>query len=97
MGRNLATEVEQYMQKYEDPENVDISFIGYSLGGLVVRASLVHLQVFKPNMNSFISLSVPHLGHVSHMNKFAKLGIIAINSIWHSNVIDNLLLKDNKN
>jgi hypothetical protein len=30
------------------------------------------------------------------MNKLAKIGMIAINSIWHSNVIDSLFLKDNK-
>lgn len=43
MGRNLASEIEQEMQKYDNPDDVDISFIGYSLGGVVVRAALLHL------------------------------------------------------
>lgn len=48
-------------------------------------------------MNIFISLSTPHLGHRSHSNKLAKLGMITLNTIYKSNIIDTLLLKDNKN
>lgn len=47
-------------------------------------------------MSTFISLSAPHLGHISHSNKLAKVGMMAINAIWHSIIIDTLLLKDNK-
>jgi hypothetical protein len=32
-------------------------------------------------MNTFISLSTPHLGHIEHSNKLAKFGMIAINAI----------------
>lgn len=97
MGRNLASEIEQEMQKYDNPDDVDISFIGYSLGGVVVRAALLHLEIFKFNMNTFISLSCPHIGHVEHGNTLAKVGMLAMNTIWHSNVIDDLFLRDNKN
>lgn len=48
-------------------------------------------------MNTFISLSCPHIGHIEHENKLAKVGMLAINTIWHSNIIDDLFLKDNKN
>ena len=47
-------------------------------------------------MNTYISLATPHLGHILHENKIAKMGINLLNSIRKSNVIDNLLLKDAK-
>lgn len=62
----------------------------------MARAALLHMETFKLNMNSFISLSTPHLGHISHENLLAKLGMIAINKIEQSNVIDDLLLKDHE-
>lgn len=43
MGRNLAIEVEAYLKSLENFEDFEISFIGHSLGGLVIRAALTHL------------------------------------------------------
>ena len=40
-----------------------ISFIGHSMGGVIVRAAVPHLSEFKLNMNTYISLSSPHLGY----------------------------------
>jgi hypothetical protein len=48
-------------------------------------------------MNSFITMATPHLGHIEHSNKIAKLGMVALNAIEKSKVIDNLLLRDNIN
>ena len=43
MGRGLASEIELYLEAKEHPEDIEISFICHSLGGLVARAALVHL------------------------------------------------------
>lgn len=45
-------------------------------------------------MSTYISLSTPHLGHLSHSNRLAKVGMLAVTTIWQSNIIDNLLLRD---
>ena len=49
-------------------DNIKISFIGHSLGGLIIRSSLKYLTKYKNNMHNYISLGTPHLGSVS--NKF---------------------------
>jgi triacylglycerol esterase/lipase EstA (alpha/beta hydrolase family) len=39
-----------------------INFIGYSLGGILARQSLKHLEKYKDRMNIFISFASPHAG-----------------------------------
>lgn len=45
MGKNLARELMKFL---EENKNIGrISFIGHSLGGLIIRASLPYLTKFK--------------------------------------------------
>lgn len=61
MGRRLAVEIETYLGSYAD--KVDrLSFIGYSLGGVIIRAALCYMEQFKGKMFTFLTLSSPHLG-----------------------------------
>jgi alpha-beta hydrolase superfamily lysophospholipase len=64
MGLNLAKEVEQhiYYNCYKSLER--LSFIGHSMGGVIIRAALPHLKQFKKKMYSYMSLSSPHLGFI---------------------------------
>lgn len=39
-----------------------MSFIGHSLGGLVIRSALIHLKNLKAKMNTLMTLGCPHLG-----------------------------------
>lgn len=39
-----------------------LSFIGFSMGGLVVRAALPFLLQYHPFLYNYVSLSSPHLG-----------------------------------
>ena len=43
MGTKLANEIMQHVRGLQS-DDVDISFIGYSLGGLIIRAALPHLH-----------------------------------------------------
>lgn len=63
MGLNLAQEVKQYVTDWIKNNPFRISFLGHSLGGVIVRAALPHLSEYKVNMNTYISLSSPHLGY----------------------------------
>lgn len=60
-----------------------INFIGYSLGGVIIRASLKHLMQYSGMFNVMITLSTPHLGvtenrsclvrtYTNMMKKFSK-------------------------
>ena len=39
-----------------------INFIGFSLGGVIIRASLKYLSDLSKRLNVLITLSTPHLG-----------------------------------
>ena len=41
-----------------------MSFIGHSIGGLIIRAALPHLAEYAPKFFTYISLGSPHLGYM---------------------------------
>lgn len=53
---------------------IRISFIGHSLGGLIIRAALPHLSKYQDRFYSYVSLSSPHLGYISNSNKVIDTG-----------------------
>jgi len=63
MGYRLADEIRRYM-KENCPGTMlsKMSFIGYSMGGILIRESLKHLYDYKDKMHMYMSLSSPHLG-----------------------------------
>ncbi len=64
LGNRFAKEVEEFIIKTQIDEEVRISFIGHSLGGLIIRAALPQLQNYSSCFYSYISISTPHLGSV---------------------------------
>ena len=66
-GQRLSQEVTQFVSNYYPGELMSsLSFIGHSLGGLVIRAALPRLTDFKDKMRTYISFSSPHLGYMYH-------------------------------
>lgn len=62
---NLAEEIEQYIEKVIPDFELDkLSFVGHSLGGLIIRASLPYLSKYKHTMYTYMSFSSPHLGYI---------------------------------
>jgi pimeloyl-ACP methyl ester carboxylesterase len=63
MGRRLAHEVEMFIEEY-CPGNAlaRINVVAHSLGGLIARAALPHLEAFAHFFDKFLTLSSPHLG-----------------------------------
>ena len=69
MGERLAKEVKKYIIEFCPGINLaKLSFVGFSLGGLITRAALPHLAQFKQKFHTYISLSSPHLGYMYHSN-----------------------------
>lgn len=76
MGERLATEVKQYILSFCPISCISkISFIGHSLGGLIIRAALPHLSEFSAKFFTYISLGSPHLGYMYNSNKMIDAGI----------------------
>jgi len=76
MGERLATEVKQYILSFCPISCISkMSFIGHSIGGLIIRAALPHLAEFAPKFFTYISLGSPHLGYMYNTNKLFDAGL----------------------
>lgn len=86
LGENLAKEVKQYLIGITHKEIDRISFIGHSLGGLVIRAALPLLAPFKSKFYTYMSLGTPHMGFI-HTNSFLVSTGLKILKAWTSSTI----------
>ena len=77
MGERLANEVKQYIQSFCPISCLSrISFVGHSLGGLIIRAALPHLiSDLKDKFFTYMSLSSPHMGYMYNSNKLFDAGM----------------------
>lgn len=64
LGRRFALELQKFINNSSPSYNYKLSFIGHSMGGLIVRTALCYLENISRNLHSFISLSTPHLGYL---------------------------------
>jgi len=60
MGEKLSTEAINFISQ-NCPENTlgRLSFVGHSLGGLIIRACLPYLDKYQDKMFTYASLSTP--------------------------------------
>jgi len=99
MGRNLANEIKGFIQEWctggESPKK--ISFVGHSLGGVIIRTALPHLKQFESKMHSFMSLSSPHLGYMYNASKLIDAGIWILKRWKKSRCLQQLSMSDAEN
>ena len=95
MGRDLAQEVSKLCQMYRNFSK--ISFIGHSLGGVIIRQALTHLKDIRPYCFSFLSLSSPHLGCRKNKSMLVSLGMKYLKKVRKDYVITQLQLDDHEN
>lgn len=94
MGRNLATEVKQYIAEWLSGANIRLSFIGHSLGGIIIRAALPFLTDFQDSMYSYVSLSSPHLGYMYNSSKIVEAGLWVLKRMRKSLCLQQLSMSD---
>lgn len=76
MGLNLANEVIEFITQWcPDNQLHKISFVAHSLGGLIVRASLPHLNEYADKCYTLITLGSPHIGYVHNDHGLIKFGL----------------------
>jgi len=99
MGVNLAKELQSFISEIFTQGNKlgKISFIGYSLGGVIIRAAMPHLSEYKDKMHTFISLSSPHLGYMYNSSKIVNAGLWILKQYNKSICLNQLHLSDSGN
>jgi len=64
LGQNLAFEVDNFLTHRKYLKDVRISFIGFSMGGIIIREALTRLDKYKDRFYTFMTMSSPHLGRI---------------------------------
>jgi pimeloyl-ACP methyl ester carboxylesterase len=99
MGYQLAQEVHQYIRENcPGTQLARLSFIGYSMGGLIVRAALPYLDKFKDKMHGFITLCTPHVGFMYSHKKSSlfQTGMWFMKKFKKSVSLDQMTFNDEK-
>lgn len=97
MGERLSTEVKQYIQTFCPLSCISkISFIGHSLGGLIIRAALPLLTEFQSKFFTYMSLGSPHLGYMYSSNKLFDTGMWLLKKWRNSKCLTQLSMTDTK-
>lgn len=97
MGKRLAQEVNKYISDHFYHDSLEkLSFIGYSLGGLIARTSLLYLPDYLSNLHFLVTLSTPHLGCYSNTSKLVNAGMWIMKKFKRSKSLSQLVLKDSK-
>ncbi len=95
MGKSLISEIKNHIETYGiNPAR--ISFIGHSLGNLIIRAAVSH-QTFKPfkdQLYTYLSLSGPHLGTLYNTSGLVNMGLWLMQKWKRSGSLLQLSLKD---
>lgn len=95
MGRRLAQEVNVFLKEWCPGESLGrLSFIGHSLGGVIIRAALPNLSEYSDRMYLFMSLSSPHLGYMYNNSKLIEAGIWFLRNTRKSECLEELHMTD---
>lgn len=61
LAKLVAKEMKGEIMKVKNLKKLDkISMIGYSMGGLVIRAALRYLKKYENRLHTLITLATPH-------------------------------------
>ncbi len=93
MGVRFAQEVVSYLEHYVTDQDIKISFIGHSLGGLIVRAAMPYLHSYSGCFQTYVSLATPHLGAVG--DKFwVNTGMKLLSRVKNNQSLREMALED---
>lgn len=97
MGIQLAKEITEFIKEWCSESVLEkISFLGHSLGGVIVRAALPHLEKYRDRMWTFVTLSSPHLGYMYASNAIMSAGMWLLRQWKKSKCLAQLTMSDAK-
>ncbi|CAF1924586.1 protein FAM135B isoform X1 [Brassica napus] len=103
MGQRLAHEVVSFFKrkmdkhaKYGRLKNVKLSFVGHSIGNVIIRAALADslMEPYRKYLHTYLSLSGPHLGYLYSSNSLFNSGLWLLKKLKSTQVIHQLTLTD---
>lgn len=73
-----------------------VSFIGHSLGGLIIRSALQEerMQCLRPYLHTFLSLATPHVGNLYSDSSLVSTGMWALAKFKNYRCLQELVLED---
>ena len=71
-----------------------MSFIGHSLGGLIIRAALPYLERYASKMHLFMTICSPHLGYMYHTSRLIDTGVWLLKKWRKSKCLQELTMSD---
>lgn len=98
MGKRLADEVLDYIKDFCPGSALGrLSFIGYSLGGLIARAALPHLSTYHAKLHTFVTLSSPHISFLYSSSSLIDAGMWLLKKLKKSDALQQLTMSDQEN
>lgn len=98
MGVRLAQEVMNFITEWCPNKSLGrLSFIGHSMGGLIIRAALPYLENYASKMHMYISLSSPHLGYMYNSSKIIDAGMWFLKKWRKSKCLQQLSMSEHTN
>ncbi|OMJ71010.1 hypothetical protein SteCoe_30882 [Stentor coeruleus] len=94
LGKRLADEIRDYLKENCVLSLGRVSFIGHSLGGLIIRAALPLIEEFSDRMHLFMSFSSPHLGIIEGCSKLIRAGLWVLNNLKRCESLKQLSFTD---
>ena len=94
LGQRLAKEIKDYLIESCVIYLGRLSFIGHSLGGLIIRAALPYLEEHSDKMHLFMTLSSPHLGIIEGCSKLIRAGLWILNNFKKCDSLKQLSFAD---
>jgi hypothetical protein len=95
MGQRLAKEVMDYIIQREKTPHM-VSFVGHSMGSVIIRSALPHMEEMKKLFYCFVSLSSPHLGYLYNPSTLIDAGLWLINNVQKCTSVQQLCLQDSE-
>ncbi|XP_017876315.2 protein FAM135A-like [Ceratina calcarata] len=95
MTDRLVAEILHHIDK-SDLIPTKVSFIGHSLGTIIIRSALTRpeLRPLLPRLHTFLSLSGPHLGTLYNTSGLVNAGMWFIQKVKKSGSLLQLAMKD---
>ncbi|CAH8592756.1 unnamed protein product [Schistosoma turkestanicum] len=95
MSEKLVNEILNYIDEMEEKPK-RISFIGHSMGCVIIRAALLNsrMKLYLSKLHTFLSLSGPHLGTVYNSSGLINMGIWVMQKIKKSESLSQLRMRD---
>lgn len=94
-GKRFASEIEKIVEIFKG--QIKLSFIGHSMGGLIIRSALRFLSHHKKKFHAFVSICSPHLGYLYSTSRLVHAGLWLLNTFQKAQSIREICLKDKEN